>query len=89
LKPDEQSVLAPFFHLQYEKVIMAKKENKGGLLSNEQIEKELERTGANEKGDGGYRGMQDTGEDIVRELGTPVQQSDGRPPEQSTDRNQE
>ena len=67
---------------------MAKKENKGGLLNNEQIEKELERTGANESGGRGHRGMQDTGEDIVRDMGTPVQQSNGRPPEEKNERNQ-
>ena len=61
---------------------MARKENKGGLLTNEQVEQELQRTGGQEKGGRGYRGMQDTGDSTVRELGTQVQQEDGRPPEE-------
>ena len=65
--------------------VMNKKENKGGLLSNEQIEQELQRTGADEKEGRGYRGTQDTGDDIVRSLGTDVQQQDGRPPEKLDD----
>jgi len=60
---------------------MARKENKGGLLTNEQVERELQRTGGEEKGGRGYRGIQDTGDSTVRELGTEVQQEDGRPPE--------
>jgi hypothetical protein len=64
---------------------MSKKENKGGLLSNEQIEQELQRTGADESASRGYRGSQDTGDDIVRDLGTEVQQQNGRPPEQLDD----
>ena len=60
---------------------MNKKENKGGILSNEQVEQELQRTGANDKDARGYRGMQDTGDQTVRDLGTDVQQQDGRPPE--------
>lgn len=60
---------------------MARKENKGGQLTNEQVEQELQRTGGNEKSGRGYRGTQDTGDTTVRELGTQVQQEDGRPPE--------
>jgi len=60
---------------------MARKENEGGLLSNEQVEKEVQRTGGNEKSGRGYRGSQDTGDTTVRDLGTPVQREDGRPPE--------
>jgi len=60
---------------------MARKENKGGLLSNEQVERELQRTGGNDKDGRGYRGLQDTGDTTVRDLGTQVQQEDGRPPE--------
>ena len=60
---------------------MARKENKGGLLTNEQVERELQRTGGEEKGGRGYRGIQDTGDSTVRELGTEVQQEDDRPPE--------
>ena len=57
---------------------MASKENKGGLLSNEEIEKDLEA-----RGKGGapknYQGSQDTGDSGKRELGTPLQQADGAP----------
>ncbi|ANE51346.1 hypothetical protein [Flavisolibacter tropicus] len=60
---------------------MAKKENKGGLLSNEQVEQEVQRTGSDDKGGSGYRGSQDTGDTKVRESGTEVQQQDGRPPD--------
>jgi hypothetical protein len=60
---------------------MAKKENKGGLLSNEQVEQEIKRTGGDDKSGRGYRGTQDTGDTKVRELGTEVQKEDGRPPE--------
>ncbi|RPD50652.1 hypothetical protein [Paracnuella aquatica] len=56
---------------------MASKENKGGMLRNEDIERELERTGANDLKGGQLRGAQDTGDDVVREQGTPVQRQDG------------
>lgn len=56
---------------------MASKERKGGMLRNEDIERELERTGANDIKDGHLRGTQDTGDDVVREQGTPVQRQDG------------
>lgn len=47
------------------------------MLRNEDIERELERTGANDLKGGQLRGAQDTGDDVVREQGTPVQQQDG------------
>lgn len=56
---------------------MERKEREGGLLRNEDIERELERTGANEAKSHGYRGIQDTGDDIIREQGTKVQREDG------------
>jgi len=59
------------------KKVMASKERKGGLLRNEDVERELERTGKNEQDARGYRGTQDTGDDGVRERGTEVQQQDG------------
>ncbi len=59
---------------------MSNKENKGGLLSNEQVEKDLEVKGKNNQ-EGGYVGMQDTGDEGVRSLGSEVQQRDGLPPE--------
>lgn len=55
---------------------MAKKENKGGILSPEQVEKDNEVKGRDQQ-TGGYVGMQDTGDNIVRQLGSEVQQQDG------------
>ena len=46
---------------------MAGKENKGGFLSNEQIEKELSRNEAQEKDGRSYVGSQDTGDQKPRE----------------------
>jgi hypothetical protein len=56
---------------------MAKKENRGGNLSNEQIEEELARKEQTTGEVHGYQGAQDTGDDKVRSLGTPVQKRDG------------
>lgn len=64
---------------------MTKKEHKGGILTNEEVEQEVQRTHSNDKGGSSYRGSQDTGEATVRSLGTPVQQEDGRPPEKLND----
>jgi hypothetical protein len=64
---------------------MARKEHKGGQLTNEEIEKELQRTSGDDKSGYGYRGSQDTGDSTVRGLGTDVQQEDGRPPEKLDD----
>jgi hypothetical protein len=65
---------------------MTGKENKGGLLSNEDIEKDLEA-----RGKGGapnrYQGSQDTGDGGKRELGTPVQQADGAPADEESEDN--
>ena len=65
---------------------MAGKENKGGLLSNEEIEKDLAA-----RGKGGapnrYQGSQDTGDGGKRELGTEVQQADGAPPDELPEEN--
>ncbi|MDB5197748.1 MAG: hypothetical protein JWP88_2119 [Flaviaesturariibacter sp.] len=66
---------------------MAGKENKGGLLSNEQIEKDLETRGKN-AAPVGYQGSQDTGDTGKRELGTPVQQQDGGAPDEVQDLNE-
>ena len=57
---------------------MAQKENKGGLLSNEQIEQDLKARGKTDDKNG-YAGSQDTGDDGVRQLGTEVQKRDGQP----------
>ena len=58
---------------------MARKENKGGILTNEQVEQDLK---AKQKADAGsetYVGSQDNGEKTVRHLGNDVQRADGRP----------
>ena len=56
---------------------MARKENKGGNLSNKDVEKELEIKGNSETEGGSYRGMQDTGDTTIRPIGTDVQRRDG------------
>ena len=61
---------------------MTEKENKGGELSNEQIEQELKVRNRNGGAEGGYIGMQDTGDTGVRQVGNPVQQRDGQPEEE-------
>jgi hypothetical protein len=53
---------------------MNKKENKGGILTNEQIEQDL-KVKASETD--GYRGMQDTGDQVLREEGSEVQKNNG------------
>ena len=58
---------------------MAAKENKGGILNNEQIEQDLKAKGKAGEGTEGYIGSQDTGDKSVRQPGTEVQQADGRP----------
>ncbi|HEY1114216.1 MAG TPA: hypothetical protein VGE66_11675 [Chitinophagaceae bacterium] len=61
---------------------MARKENKGGILHNEDIERELQTRGGEGKTGRSYTGSQDTGDDTVRSLGTPVQQADGLTPDE-------
>ena len=58
---------------------MARKENKGGALTNEQVEQDLKAKGRNPEGNQAYTGAQDTGEKTVRHMGTDVQRADGRP----------
>jgi hypothetical protein len=55
---------------------MAQKENKGGVLTNEQIENDQKAKGVQQE-KGGYKGTQDTGDDKIRSLGTEVQKKDG------------
>jgi len=58
---------------------MPGKENKGGKLTNTQIENDNRAKG---KADGEattYIGSQDTGDKKLRQLGTPVQRRDGLP----------
>ncbi|HZH66847.1 MAG TPA: hypothetical protein VEY10_18300 [Flavisolibacter sp.] len=57
---------------------MANKENRGGILSNEQIEQDLEAKGKTDAPNG-YIGGQDTGDNGLREMGTAVQRRDGQP----------
>lgn len=61
---------------------MANKENKGGNLRNEEVEKELQVRGGAEKTGRSYAGSQDTGDDTVRSLGTGVQRADGLTPDE-------
>ena len=56
---------------------MAKKENKGGFLSPEQVEQDNKVKGKTDGQQGGYRGSQDTGDTVVSGLGTEVQQQEG------------
>lgn len=52
------------------------KENKGGILRNEQVEQDLK---AKDKSESAYEGAQDTGDKIVRHTGNDVQRRDGQP----------
>lgn len=58
---------------------MAEKENKGGLLSNEQVEQDIRVKGKASEGNEAYIGSQDTGDKNVRQLGNDVQRRDGLP----------
>lgn len=58
---------------------MDRKENKGGTLTNEQVEQDLKAKGRETGSNNPYSGVQDTGDKTVRHLGTDVQQADGRP----------
>jgi hypothetical protein len=60
---------------------MARKENKGGNLHNEDIERELRSRKGDERTGRSYTGSQDTGDNTVRPMGTEVQRSDGLAPE--------
>jgi hypothetical protein len=56
---------------------MANKENKGGLLSNEQLEQDNIVKGKTNENEGGYRGTQDTGDAKISGLGTEIQKNEG------------
>lgn len=58
---------------------MTSKENKGGTLTNEQVEQDLKAKGRAPEDNEAYRGSQDTGDKVVRHLGNDVQQADGHP----------
>ena len=60
---------------------MANKENKGGVLKNDQVEQDLKARGKEENKS--YTGSQDTGDKDVRQTGTAVQRADGRPPREN------
>ncbi|HEU4633751.1 MAG TPA: hypothetical protein VFS22_07200 [Flavisolibacter sp.] len=57
---------------------MAKKENKGGRLTNEQVEKDNRSKGRSDTSQS-YVGLQDTGDKKLRQFGTDVQRKDGLP----------
>jgi hypothetical protein len=63
---------------------MARKENKGGNLTNEQIEQDNKVKGKH-TGQGQYEGAQDTGDHTISSLGTEVQRKDGLPDEELND----
>jgi hypothetical protein len=52
------------------------KENKGGNLTNDQIEQDLKAKGK-EDTNGRLQGSQDTGDQTIRHLGNEVQRNDG------------
>lgn len=58
---------------------MDRKENKGGILTNEQVEQDLKVKQKADAGSETYIGSQDNGDSTVRHLGTDVQRADGRP----------
>lgn len=58
-----------------------RKERKGGELSNEDIEKELERKGLKDEHAHTYIGSQDTGDQTKRDMGNDIQKRDGDPPD--------
>ena len=63
---------------------MAHKENKGGFLKPDQIEKDLEAKGKSGQHQT-YAGSQDTGDKQVRQMGNEVQQQDGLVDEEDND----
>lgn len=56
---------------------MARKEHKGGILTNEEIDRDNNAKGRDEKNNPGYSGMQDTGDQKIREKGGDVQKTGG------------
>ena len=56
---------------------MQQKENKGGILTNEQVEQDLEAKGKTNENETGHVGLQDTGDTIVPQFGTKVQRHEG------------
>ncbi|RYZ48701.1 MAG: hypothetical protein EOO14_21760 [Chitinophagaceae bacterium] len=64
---------------------MDRKENKGGILTNEELEQDLKAKGRETGSNHPYSGAQDTGERTVRHMGTDVQKADGRPPDEENE----
>jgi len=56
---------------------MAQKENKGGTLTNKQVEEDLKVKGKTNEGETGHVGLQDTGDSTVRQIGSEVQRNEG------------
>lgn len=56
---------------------MTQKENKGGILTNEQVEQDLKAKGRTNEEETGHVGMQDTGDRVVRQYGSEVQRNEG------------
>ena len=74
--------MASFSVIYSKAFFMAQKENKGGNLTNRQIEEDNKVKG---KTEGVYEGAQDTGDKTVRQRGNEVQQRDGLPSEQQNE----
>ena len=72
--------MASFFQYKASEIkykIMAHKENKGGVLTNQQIEDDLKAKGKTNESETGHVGLQDTGDSTVRKFGTEVQRNEG------------
>jgi hypothetical protein len=65
---------------------MANKENKGGVLKNDQIEQDLKAKGKASEDSEAYIGSQDTGDRNVRHLGNDVQRADGLPKDEESEK---
>jgi hypothetical protein len=63
--------------LSFQSFLMAQKENKGGELTNKQVEEDLKVKDKGNAGETGHVGLQDTGDSTVRQFGTDVQRNDG------------
>ena len=61
-------------------ITMTEKENKGGVLKNEQVEQDLKAKGRTNEAETGHVGLQDTGDSTVRKIGTDVQRNEGLDP---------
>lgn len=67
---------------------MARKEHKGGNLKNNDVERDLKVKGYTKDAGSNYHGSQDTGDSKRRDMGTEVQQRDGRPEEGANKENE-